>query len=149
MTDLSLTQPEADALIAMEKHREDESTHNYPEPGGSISIPLVSADKRERFFLDVGRGRIDLSKVTYQNRARRVIVLARLDLGGPSHRNPDGTEVPCPHLHLYREGYGDRWATPAPSDRFRDTANAFRALEDFMRFCNVTWPPVIQGGLVA
>lgn len=105
MPEINLTQPEADALIAMEKHRVDEQEYEYPGLGGSIVVPLVSPDKREGFLLDVSRGRIDLLKGTYQNRARQVVVLVRLDFGGPTHRNPDGVELPCPHLHIYREGF--------------------------------------------
>ena len=70
MADIKLTQAEADALIAMEKHLEDSSPHNYPGLGGSICVPLISPDKRENFLLDISRGRIDLLKGKYQNRAR-------------------------------------------------------------------------------
>ena len=66
-------------------------------------------------MLDIARGRINLKKATYQNRARRVVILARLDLGGPPHENPDGEEISFPHLHTYRAGYADKWAVPAPT----------------------------------
>ena len=78
MAEINLTQAEADALIALEKHRVDDKQWDYPGMGGSISVPLVSADRREQFILDVSRGRIDLAKGTYQNRARQVVVLVRL-----------------------------------------------------------------------
>lgn len=77
-------------------------------------MPLQSLDKREHFLLDLSRGRIDLQKVKMQNRGRQVVVLVRLYLEGALHRNPDDTEVPAPHLHVYREGYGDKWAVPGP-----------------------------------
>jgi hypothetical protein len=144
MADINLTQPEADALIAMQKHRTDDTRYSYPNLGGLISVPLRSPDKREQFILDVHRGRIDLLKVTHQNRARVVVVLVRLDLGGPTHRNPDGQDIPCPHLHIYREGFGDKWAVPVPGDRFSNTLDLWRALEDFMRYCNITRPPNIE-----
>lgn len=110
MADINLTQAEADSLIAMEKHRLDDTVVLFPGPGERISIPLTSQDKRENFMLDVTRSQIKLTKATYQNRARQAIVLMRLDLDGPPHRNPDDTEIPCPHLHVYRKGYGDKWA---------------------------------------
>ncbi len=112
--------------------------------GGLISVPLQSPDKREQFILDVQRGRIDLLKVTHQNRARSVVVLVRLDLGGAPHRNPDGQEIPCPHLHLYREGFADKWAMPVPGDRFSDVLDLWRTLQDFMQYCNITKPPYIE-----
>ncbi|MEW6070450.1 MAG: hypothetical protein AB1485_07525, partial [Candidatus Thermoplasmatota archaeon] len=79
MADINLTQAEANALIAMEKHRLDDMRWDYPGLGGSINIPLVSADKREDFLLDISRGKIDLLKGTYQNRSRQIIILVRLD----------------------------------------------------------------------
>jgi len=142
MADINLTQPEADALIAMEKIRVDDTRWDYPGLGGSIAIPLQSRDKRENFMVDVSRGKIDLLRGSYQNRSRQVVVLVRLDFGGQPHRNPDGQDIPSPHLHLYREGYGDKWATPVPANVFPDTADLWRLLEDFMAFCNIVEPPL-------
>lgn len=144
---VNLSQSEADALIAMKKRRADDGEYDYPMAGKRLTIPLVSTDRWESFLLDLRRSRIDLAKGTYQNRARQVVVLVRLDFGGPPHRNPDGQKVGTPHLHVYREGFGDRWAYPAPSDRFHDLDDPWRTLKDFMRFCNVVEPPVIQRGL--
>jgi hypothetical protein len=66
MPDPNLTQAEADALLAVEKHRVDERRWTYPGMGGRIEVPLISASKREGFLLDVSRGRIDLLRTTYQ-----------------------------------------------------------------------------------
>lgn len=147
MSDVDITQAEADALIAAEKHRVDDQTRDFPMLGGCLSIPLVSVDKRETFTLDVRRGRIDLLKGTYQNRGRQVVVLVRLDIGGQPHRNPDGQEVPAPHVHLYREGYGDKWACPVAVQEFPNVADLFQTLGDFMRYCNITQRPIIDRGL--
>lgn len=70
----------------------------------------------------------------------------RLDLDGPPHRNPDDEVIPCPHLHIYREGYGDKWATPAPVVLYPNPADLFSTFEAFMRQCNIT-APIIQKGL--
>ena len=147
MAEINLTQTEADALIAMEKHRVNNERRDYPVLGGSVSIPLISADRRENFILDVSRGRINLAKGTYQNRPRQVVVFVRLDFGGQPHRNPDGEELESPHLHVYREGYGDKWAVPVPSGTFPNITDTWKTLEDFMRFCNIATPPLIERGL--
>ena len=147
MADINLTQAEADALIAMEKHRASEDRSDFPMGGQSVVLPLQSADKREQFLLDLSRGRIDLLKVKMQNRGRQVVVLVRLDLGGAPHRNPDDEEISTPHLHVYREGYGDKWGMPVPADRFRNPGDVWATLEDFLRFCNITQPPHIERGL--
>src|SRR5271166_3022046 len=101
--------------MAMEKRFVDDKDWTFPAAGESIALELTSVDQRENFMLDVTRARIKLTKATYQNRGRQAIVLLRLDLDGPPHRNPDGEEIPCPHLHIYREGFGDKWAVLAPS----------------------------------
>ena len=147
MPEINLTQAEADALMAMEKLRVDERDWDYPALGGSISIPLMSVNKRENFQLDVSRSRIDLQRGKYQNRTRQVVILVRLEFGGPPHRNPDVEEIPCPHLHLYREGFADRWAVPIPTDAFPNMGDLWQTLQDFMKFCKITRPPSISRGL--
>ncbi len=147
MAEINLTQAEADALIAMAKHRVDGTEWDYPDLGRAVSIPLVSSNRREQFLLDLRRGRIDLAKGTYQNRGRHVVVLVRLDFGGAPHRNPDGEEIDSPHLHIYREGFGAKWAMPVPRGDFRDLTNPWQTLDDFMRYCNIVEPPNIRQGL--
>lgn len=143
MQEINLPQEEADALIAMEKHRADDQQYAFPLVGGEVIIPLVSPNRRESFLLDVRRGRIDLFKGTYQNRARQVVLLVRLDFGGQPHRNPDDIEVASPHLHLYREGYGDKWAEPVPHEIFTNLTDFRQTLEEFMQYCHITQKPLI------
>lgn len=131
----------------MEKVRADQVHYDYPGLGGSIVVPLVSADRTEQFLLDLRRGRIDLAKITHQHRGRQVVVLVRLDLGGPSHRNPDDTEVGCPHLHVYREGYADKWAVAVPSEHFQNLMDLWQTLQDFLRYCHITIQPAVARGL--
>ena len=147
MADIDLTQIEADALIAMEKHRIDDKEWKFPGPGEQLAIPLTSHDKRENFLLDITRAQIVLTKASYQNRARQTVILTRLDVDGPPHRNPDYQEISCPHLHIYREGYGDKWASPAPVDIYTNIGDLFSTLEAFMGHCNITQAPTLQRGL--
>ncbi len=147
MADIELTQAEADLLISLEKVRENNDAVDYPGLGGNVCVTLVSVDKKERFLLDVSRGRIDLLKGKYQERGRNVIVLVRLDFGGAPHRNPDGEEITGPHLHMYRHGFGDKWATLVLPDHFPNTSDLWQLLQDFMRFCNITKPPIFRRGV--
>jgi hypothetical protein len=146
MADIKVSQAEADHLLSLEKKRIDD-THWGLEPASRVAIPLTSLDGREHFLLDVARFQIKLTKATFQNRAKRVLVLLRLDIDGPPHRNPDGEEVSCPHLHVYREGYGTKWAIPLPKDRYPATSDLTSLLEAFMRDCKITDPPILQPGL--
>lgn len=137
-----LVQQEADALLAMEKHYTGAERFTFPSLGGALRISLHSEAMREEFNLDITRGRIELKKNTFQLRAQRAIVLARIDIGGAPHRNPDGEEMPCPHLHVYREGHGDKWAIPL-SIQFSNSTNAWQILYEFMDYCTVITKPII------
>ncbi|MDZ4780392.1 MAG: hypothetical protein SGJ19_09080 [Planctomycetia bacterium] len=151
------TQAEANSLIALPKKAASDVSFQFPRPGKGLAIPLVSMDDRLSFLLDIGRGRIRLTKCTYQNRYEQVTILVRLDLDGPPHTNPsveavpleylaihNGAVVPCPHLHIYVAGFGDRWAIPAPESSFPATPDLFATLDHFMQYCNVVEPPVIE-----
>jgi hypothetical protein len=147
MADIDISQAEADALIEMEKHRVDDKRWTFPAPGERLAIPLTSLDKRENFVLDITRGQLKLTKASYQNRVRQAIILLRLDIDGPAHRNPNDEEIPCPHLHVYREGYGDKWAEPIPAHLYPDTKSLFLIFEAFMGHCNITLRPDVEPGL--
>lgn len=108
MADDALAHTDADALLRMEKVPASADTFHFPDLAGWVEVPLASRDEREQFSLDINRKRISLT-TGYQACGQKVVVLARLDFAAP-HRNPDGSEVGVPHLHLYREGYGDKWA---------------------------------------
>ncbi len=139
-----LTQSEADELITLPKKAATNQVHFFPNPGNHLSIPLSSQDDKEKFLIDVNRGRIKLTQCTYQERYRVDIVLIRLDIDGRPHTNPDGKELPCPHLHLYREGFDVKWAIPAPVDKFGNIKDLFKTTIDFLKYCNVINPPKIQ-----
>lgn len=92
--------------------------------------------KRKEFVLDIWKGKIAL-KTKYQTRVDKTIVLVRLDLNGPPHRNPDGKEVEGTHVHVYKEGYGDKWAYPIEIQSFPNINNVWETLNDFMKYCNI------------
>jgi len=142
-----LTQREADILIAMRKSFVKPITISIP-PGTDQTHELVGDDKRERFLLDFWRGRLRLSKIKYQTRGRKVIVLVRLDIDGAPHTNPDGTKLDGTHIHLYREGYEDKWAFPLEPGVFRDPSDIRKTFEDFCRYCNVQNTPQFQRSLL-
>ena len=51
-------------------------------------------------------------------------------------------------LHDFRisAGYSE-WAFPVSGDHFPNPHDAWQILQDFMRYCNIVEPPVIQRGL--
>ncbi len=151
-----LTQSEADALINIPKIKKSDDIYEFPLPGEKLTIPIISLENQENFLIDVSRGRIRLTKCTYQERCQTIIILVRLDVDGPPHTNPEVVNVPlsyfipyngkainCPHLHLYVEDFGDKWAIPTPQDKFSDTTDLYKTLQDFFQYCNVIETPKI------
>lgn len=150
-----LTQEDANLLINMPKVRKSEEKYSFPSPGKILNIPIISQNGPEIFLIDVNRGKIRITKCTYQERFLEEIILIRLDIDGPPHGNPDvenapiqyepfkGKIIECPHLHLYVEGYMDKWAIPVPNDKFSDTTDIYKTLNDFFDYCNIIEKPVI------
>ena len=114
MSETALTQYEADALIKINKIPVNGNLIKLPDFGGVTEVFLQSQDKQEKFILNYRKGKIDISKRNHHFRGRKMTGLARLDLDGKPHRNPDKTEIGPRHLHLYREGYELKWAFEIP-----------------------------------
>lgn len=141
-----LEQEVAEHLLKLPKHYTGGAVINFPSVGGRIEYDLFSKDNRERFIMMVNQKKVVLY-YTFQARARNCYVLARLDYGAP-HLNPDGKRIGSPHLHLYSEEYGDRYAVELPKEVFSDIDNPIQTYEDFLKFCNVVVPPPTNYGLV-
>lgn len=142
-----LTQGEADALMTMRK-RFTELRAIAMDPWVDSTHELVSDDEQEQFLLDIWRGTFRLSKLRLQERARKVIVLVRLDIDGSPHTNPDGVHLGGTHLHTYREGYEDKWAEPIDRAVFTNPADPEVAFRQFCGFCNIAQAPPVQGSLL-
>jgi len=152
---MSLLQSEADELLRMPKNFVpgiDQLDFPRLEPF-SAEYGLEGVGNRERFLLDLERGNRKRARLRFQTRARKIFVLARIDIDGRPHRNPidapfrpnerfDGT-----HIHLYRENFGDRVAfLPGDVAGFDVPTDKTEVswLVSFLRFCNVTIIPPIQ-----
>lgn len=143
MADSSLSQSVADYLLAMLKYLADDQGTIEFCPGMHVGVELVSRNRQELFRLIIERKARKISHAKYQTMVRKSIILVRLEIDGPPHKNPDKSIVPCPHIHVYREGFGTAWAYPV-TDEFGDTANLMECLQDFMRYCNIAQRPRIR-----
>jgi hypothetical protein len=151
---MPLTQTEADALLQMPKVFVKADPLELPrtQPVSYVRT-LLSTDRREEFLFDFERGNRNRARLKYQTRGRKVIVLARLDMNGPAHRNPPGApykpgaRLLSPHFHKYVENFDDRVAyeiADVPGLTLRDLSNAVFCLEDFLNYCAVQAMPNIQ-----
>lgn len=140
-----LTQAEADQFMKMQKHFLQPPAFIAIPPGMDETYELATLDNRERFLLDIWRGTLRLTKLKFQNRARTVSVLVRLDVDGAPHTNPDGQRLAGTHIHLFREGYDDRWAYPVDVKLFTMLSDPATTFQEFCEFCKIESPPPVQG----
>lgn len=141
-----LTQAEANKLMMMQKRLVQKQIINFPSMGSYLKLPANSLDNRERFMFDIQRkGRVRVAKCTYIERSSTSTLLIRLDVDAPPHPNPDKTKVHSPHIHIYREGYGLKWAIPAPSElKHPDLAVV---LQRFLVYCSVVGEVLVMNGV--
>lgn len=146
---MSLTQDEADYLMQLEKRFTSDDPLILGAGPLKFVRTLISGDGREQFLLDVHRGSLSLKKYTFQERARVIIPLVRVDVGETlRHTNPDDTLIEGSHIHIYREGYDVKFASPLAEFSFRAPDDMIITFEDFARFCNITMIPPIKGRLI-
>lgn len=150
-----LSQIEADLLLKMPKSFESGLTVlKFPHVQSFTSeYALKGVGQREQFILDLERGNLKKARLKYQTRARKIHILARIDIEGRPHRNPiDAPHRPKErltdtHIHLYRENFADRIAflpTDLPTFTIPADGNTVSWLVAFLRFCNVQVIPQIQ-----
>ena len=147
-----LTQQEVDFFLNLPKKLVSTGSITFPKINTACLLDAISLDGRIKFIIDINRkGKRKPTKCTYQNRYKKDIILLRLDIDGPEHENPDGIEIPCPHIHIYREGYETKWAYPLPDEVFENTNDLITTLLNFLNYCRVVNTDQIagiQGGLL-
>lgn len=151
---MPITQKEADHLLRLEKLFVARETVGFESSRGFKQMhELHSRDNREAFLLDVERSERIRARLKFQTRARRSIVLARIDIAGKAHRNLDhyphrpGERFTGVHIHLYHEGFEDRVAyLPEDLPDFPALTNPhdLEWLFAFFRFCHIIDAPPIQ-----
>src|SRR5690554_440807 len=103
---------EARRLINALKELVNSNPAIFPNLQSYKTYEAKCVESNDKFQIDVQRKSLNIKKCTYQTRYKKFITLLRIDIEGPAHQNPDGTEIPCPHIHIYKEGYDDKWAYP-------------------------------------
>lgn len=137
---MDLTQYEADELIAIAKYVMEQAVFERTK---KVSVDLLAQNGKDELILDITPSTIKINKATYQMRAKKCIPLVRLDLDGPPHKNPDDTVITYPHIHIYREGYGTKWAYALPKE-FDGCKNIIDFLDKFCQYCNIQGDPFVD-----
>ena len=136
----AMTCEEAQALIQLLKKIIDVNGFLIPKQGSKSAINIVSVfSDNDRFKVDFNRtSMIRKDKYTLLLRYGKDHGLLRIDVGGPNHTNPDGTIVPCPHIHVqpHDTGMWDAWAYSIPVV-FCNVQDRIDTLRQFLEYCNV------------
>lgn len=143
-----LTQAEADQFMQMVKHFIRRPATITIPPGVDDTYELAGPNNKETFLLDVWRGTLRLSKLKYQNRVQTAVILVRLDVDGAPHTNPDGVRLSGTHMHLFREGFDDKWAYPVDHSLFSTLSDPGGTFHHFCAFCKIEAPPPVQGVII-
>jgi len=136
---MSITQTEFDCLIQMQKRFQKD---NVIHLGSAWSRDIISIESKDIFILHYNLSSIDIRKFSYHKTYRKTIPLLRFDF--KRHTNPDGKIFKGAHVHIYREGFDDKFAFPV-SEIGIDENNLTKdkVLESFLQYCNVINSPNI------
>jgi hypothetical protein len=143
---MSITQTEFSRLLSLEKTFDAADTLILGPPPASWSRGLTAPSTRDKFILDFRRSGFEITKYSYNKRYRQTIIMVRY-CSTVRHTNPDGVTFDGPHVHLFREGFDDKFAFPV-SEMGVDSGDAMDiVLIKLLRYCNVSGIPVIELGL--
>ncbi len=133
-----MTKEKAQELINVMKELLKTGTYMLPVVGTTGKIDLKSlSSPRDRFDVFINRkARIVSNKYTLLLRYPEENLL-RIDVNGPAHVNPDGSIIPCPHIHMRikDEGRWDAYAYDIPAV-FGNSEDCASTLRDFLQYCN-------------
>ena len=84
---------------------------SFPIQYHELALKGKGSLTKTAYVVHINRKGCIFKRITYLNRLDKTsIILARLDIDTKPHHNPDGSKIGGTHLHLFQEGYGDKWA---------------------------------------
>lgn len=140
---MAITQLEYEFLMGLQKKfANDQEIEIGPAPI-KWTREVNSTESHDLFLIDYHRGKLQLLKYTLNERFRQTVCLIRLDTAG-RHTNPDGIHFDGPHIHIYRDGFDDKFAYPVETAGIKDPTNIGNSVKEFLEFCNIRNVPPIQ-----
>ena len=134
-------------LMSLIKYFDKPNLVAVPQIGDNLNFGLHTNSTQDSFIFDLDRsGKIELK---FKNQLRKEsILLVRMDINGPPHINPDGEAVSGSHIHIYKEGYGLKWAHELEEKLLTlpDKTNVLDIFRIFCDYCNISLENIsIQG----
>lgn len=141
-----MTQSEFNYILGLKKTFQNSAEILLGPPPMKWSREIIANQTRDLFLLDFRRGSLEIVKYTYNKRFRNSVVLVRYDSVG-KHTNPPGTDGASfdgSHIHIYREGFDDKWAFPVSEIGLSGTENIDAVLDKLLDYCNIAARPIIK-----
>lgn len=146
---MSLSQDEFNHLIKLKKKFQDSDAIELGPHPIEWQKKIVSTESKDTFIMDFRRASIEVKKYTFNKRFRTAVVLLRFDSHG-RHTNPPGTDEKIfngPHVHLYREGFEDKWAFPVEELGVKDASSMLDVFNQITNYCNIEKIPNVNQSL--
>ncbi len=167
-----LTQSEYYKLFKQDKVIKDSKRIILPGKQENIRLKAISTfNKKYTYTLDIGNAHIAL-KYKFQKR-RQGVIFARIEFEGSSHKNPEYIIDKVPsgidpnikslmkkyseelflkkdHIHIYVEGYYDKWAFPLHEiidydfNNSNERINYKNKMALFLNYCNIKYKGIID-----
>ena len=133
-----MTKEAAQELIQTLKELLKTGVYYLPRVGKSDHLFLRSVQSpKDRFTVYINR-----SSRIVENKYSLLLHypeegLLRIDINGREHKNPDGSLVSCPHIHMRIKDTGawDAYAFDLPAV-FGDTEDCAATLRDYLQYCH-------------
>lgn len=131
-----LSQAEADNKIRLQKAFVDKRPLIINRPYNEKRQLISLYEPIETFYLYITQTAIDFGNYSTVTRYFQIpLVRACID-PDKKHTNPDGTQINGPHIHIYREGFLDKFAQPLPKGDFPDLG-IVQFVRAFLRYCSI------------
>lgn len=129
-----ISQIEADEMLQTIKSATRKDTFFWRYNERFDEIVIADNDEKLIFVLSLKKNEFEI-RLNFRSKNKQ-IVLARVD-SQKQHFNPDGTKITGPHLHLYKEGYAEKWATPI---NWYNIGSPIDTLTRFLEVINTRFP---------
>ena len=140
---MQLSQEEADTLRMIEKYLTNPELVKLPPPTGTVLHPVHyhrEGRRMDNMKISTYHARINAQKISCRLLYNGNVMLVRVDTQDATpHANPDKKIViqpHQPHIHIYREGYGDKFAYPLPN-AFRNAEDISSLFMDFLSYSRI------------
>lgn len=131
-----MTDDAFDSLMLLQKSFLHPKSVKLPHDKQKKVFHVSSVGTKDTFLLDCHRQGTYEMKLMNQMRYGKDFPMVRLEINAPPHMNPDSYVTSRNHIHIYKEGYGMKWAYEL-SDKFPASMNMLNLFVIFCEYCGI------------